>query len=294
MDTSKGLGRGLDALFGNQTGTTASENGTGAPHMMTTSRIVRASWQPRQRFDKATLETLAESIRRHGILEPIIVRPAKGNYEIVAGERRFQAALLAGLTAVPVNVREVDDRTAIEIALSENMEREDLSPIEVATSFSNYMTTFGVTQEELAVRIGKDRSTIANLIRLLDLPQVAKDALSARDITVGHARALLPLRSEDQIRAALGEIMTRQLSVRQTEVMVRRTLAHPAKTPVPRDAALHNIEETMQKLLATRVSIRGKVNKGVIEISYFNQEDLLRILSVLTPRQSPDDSLDQH
>jgi ParB family chromosome partitioning protein len=213
------------------------------------------------------------------------VRPRDGRFEIVAGERRFQAAVQVGLEQFPVTVRELDDRTTMEIALSENLEREDLSPIEVAISFSNYLTKFGTTQEELAQRLGKDRSTVANLIRLLDLPETARNALDNGTISAGHARALLSLKDERQLSSALAEVISRQLSVRQTEALVRRLLTKKPRAGVVCDEALRNIQETMQKLLATRVNIRGRVNKGVIEISYFNQEDLLRILGILNSQE---------
>ena len=294
MDSNKRLGRGLDALFSNEPTQIIPSAGTdtAAIRMLRPEQIVPSPLQPRQHFDPAALEDLADSIRKHGILEPIIVRPRHGSYEIVAGERRFQAAAQAGLTEVPATVREVDDRTTMEIALSENLEREDLSPIEVAGSFNDYLMKFGTTQEELAQRLGKDRSTVANLIRLLDLPQSARTALNKRLITAGHARALLAIKDEKQLDAVLEEVIKHELSVRQTEALVRRLLTKKQRPVETRDAALRNIQETMQKLLATRVNIRGRVNKGVIEISYFNQEDLLRILSILNPRDDtpPTDS----
>ncbi|MHB8071131.1 MAG: ParB/RepB/Spo0J family partition protein [Candidatus Cryosericum sp.] len=288
MDSNKRLGRGLDALFANEPAQIVPSAGTDATaiRMLRPDQIVPSPLQPRQHFDAAALEALTDSIRKHGVLEPIIVRPRDGSYEIVAGERRFQAAAQAGLTEIPATVREVDDRTTMEIALSENLEREDLSPIEVAVSFNDYLTKFGTTQEELAQRLGKDRSTVANLIRLLDLPLAARTALNERTITAGHARALLPLKDEKQLGAVLTEVIRHQLSVRQTEALVRRLLTKKPKTAETRDAALRNIQETMQKLLATRVNIRGRVSKGVIEISYFNQEDLLRILSILNSRDN--------
>jgi len=256
--------------------------------MLRPDQIVRSSWQPRQHFDTAALEALAESIRKHGILEPVIVRPVNGSYEIVAGERRFQAAAMAGLTKIPVTIRDIDDRTTVEIALSENLEREDLSPIEVAHSFNEYLHTFKTTQEELAQRLGKDRSTIANLVRLLDLPASAQTALNNHSLTAGHARALLPLKDEKQFDAVLTEVIQKQLSVRQTEALVHRLLTKKSKAAPERDdEALHRIEETMQKLLATRVNIRGRVTKGVIEIRYFNQEDLSRILNILSHQDDP-------
>ena len=177
-------------------------------------------------------------------------------------------------------MRELDDRAALEIALSENLEREDLSPIEVALSFKDYLDRFSTTQEELAERLGKDRSTVANLIRLLDLPQPIRDAVDQKVITAGHARALLPLKDTQQLAAVFSQVMAKQLSVRQTEALVRKILSRKPRPATP-DEALRNIQETMQKLLATRVNIRGRVNRGVIEISYFNQEDLLRILGIL-------------
>ena len=284
MNNSKRLGRGLDALFANES-TQFSASGDNGVRMLRPDQIVPSPLQPRRRFDEAALATLTESVRKHGILEPIIVRPREGRFEIVAGERRFQAAVQVGLEQLPVTVRDLDDRTTMEIALSENLEREDLSPIEVAVSFSEYLTKFGTTQDELAQRLGKDRSTIANLIRLLDLPDIARTALENKSITAGHARALLAIKDQKQLGTVLAEIIKKQLSVRQTEALVRRLLTKKPSAAAVHDEALRNIQETMQKLLATRVNIRGRVNKGVIEISYFNQEDLLRILGILNSRQ---------
>lgn len=288
MNNSKGLGRGLDAFFANEP-TQPILSGDRTVRMLRPDQIVSSSLQPRRRFDEAALATLGESIRKHGILQPIIVRPRDGRFEIVAGERRFQAAVQVGLEELPVTVRELDDRTTMEIALSENLEREDLSPIEVAISFSDYLTKFGTTQDELAQRLGKDRSTVANLIRLLDLPEIARTALDNRTITAGHARALLPLKDQRQLGTVLAEVVRRQLSVRQTEALVRRLLTKKPRAGAVHDEALRNIQETMQKLLATRVNIRGRVNKGVIEISYFNQEDLLRILGILNSQEETRD-----
>ncbi len=290
MNSSKRLGRGLDALFANEPTPPLMEDGSGV-RILRPDQIVPSPLQPRRRFDEAALSTLGESIRKHGILEPIIVRPRDGRFEIVAGERRFQAAVQVGLEQVPVTVRDLDDRTTMEIALSENLEREDLSPIEVAVSFSDYLTRFGTTQDELAQRLGKDRSTIANLIRLLDLPEIARTALDNKAITAGHARALLPLKDQRQLGAVLSEVVRKQLSVRQTEALVRRLLTKKPRASVVRDEALLNIQETMQKLLATRVNIRGRVSKGIIEISYFNQEDLLRILGILNSQEGPDNGI---
>ncbi|MCX6086641.1 MAG: ParB/RepB/Spo0J family partition protein [Caldiserica bacterium] len=284
MNNSKRLGRGLDALFAGEP-MQATLSGDRQVHMLRPDQIIPSLLQPRRRFDEAALATLRESIRKHGILEPIIVRPRDDRFEIVAGERRFQAALQVGLEQVPVTVRDLDDRTTMEVALSENLEREDLSPIEVAVSFSEYLTKFGTTQDELAQRLGKDRSTVANLIRLLDLPEAARAALDNRTITAGHARALLPLKDQGQLGAVLTDVVRRQLSVRQTEALVQRLLTKKPRAGAVPDEALRNIQETMQKLLATRVNIRGRVSKGIIEISYFNQEDLLRILGILNSQE---------
>lgn len=288
MNNTKRLGRGLDALFANEPAQSALLSDKGV-RMLRSDQIVASPLQPRRRFDETALATLGESIRKHGILEPIIVRPRDDRFEIVAGERRFQAAVQLGLEEVPVTIRDLDDRTAMEIALSENLEREDLSPIEVAISFSDYLTKFGTTQDELAQRLSKDRSTVANLIRLLDLPEVARTALDNKVITAGHARALLPLKDQRQLGTVLAEVIRKQLSVRQTEALVRRLLTKKSRAGAVHDEALRNIQETMQKLLATRVNIRGQVNKGVIEISYFNQEDLLRILGILNAQEDATD-----
>jgi len=288
VNNSKRLGRGLDALFANEPAQSALLSDRGV-RMLRSDQIVPSPLQPRRRFDETALATLGESIRKHGILEPIIVRPRDDRFEIVAGERRFQAAVQLGLEEVPVTIRDLDDRTAMEVSLSENLEREDLSPIEVAVSFSDYLTKFETTQDELAQRLGKDRSTVANLIRLLDLPEIARTALDNKTITAGHARALLPLKDQRQLGTVLAEVIRKQLSVRQTEALVRRLLMKKPRAGPAHDEALRNIQETMQKLLATRVNIRGQVNKGVIEISYFNQEDLLRILGILNSQEDARD-----
>ena len=254
-------------------------------------QIQPSAEQPRDRFDAETLEELAQSIRVNGLIQPITVfKTEQGSYRIIAGERRWRAASLAGLKEIPALVRSARPDQLLELALIENLQREDLNPIEVATAFQSLMTQHGLTHEQIAERTGKDRSTITNFIRLLRLTPFVRQALLDGKITVGHARALLNISDPDEQAVACGEVIENQLSVRDTEQLVRN-VTHPvhkggpqdanAKSP-PLDPNVRSALEEMARALGTKVKLVSRSgNSGRLEIEYYSQDDLDRIYSVI-------------
>mgnify|MGYP005831450289 CR=1 FL=1 len=249
--------------------------------------------QPRKMFDKDKLDELADSIREHGVIEPVIVRPTDdGAYELVAGERRFRATVLAGLQSIPAVVRVVDDRQSLELALIENLQREDISPLECAEAYRRLMDEFGLTQEQIAERVGKNRSTIANTLRLLNLPPEILESLSKGEITEGHARALLSVNDTEEQLNCWRRVVSQGLSVRETERLSRTPKAsRTSKTSsVPRatgrqrhtDPYLADVEDKLRRYLGTKVSItRNDANAGKIEIEFYDDDDLMRILDLI-------------
>ncbi|HLR46108.1 MAG TPA: ParB/RepB/Spo0J family partition protein, partial [Deinococcales bacterium] len=230
--------------------------------------------QPRKTFDPEALAELTESIREKGVLQPILVRPLADGYEIVAGERRFQAAREAGLETVPVTVRELNDQEALEIAIIENLQREDLNPLEEAEAFEQLMQ-FGLNQEAVSRAVGKSRSAIANSLRLLSLPPVAKEALADGRISAGHGRAILAQPGEDQ-DWAIEHIITRQLSVRQAEALKRKAAPRRKR----KEPAVLQLEEELTRFAGTKVTISGG-NRGKLELHYHSQDELARLLELL-------------
>ena len=243
--------------------------------------------QPRKRFDEWKLEELAESIKEKGILEPLVVRRVDGGYEIIVGERRWRAAQKAGLKEVPVIVREAQDREALEISLTENLQRENLNPVEEAEGFRRLTEEFGLHQEELANRIGKNRTTITNALRLLKLPQDVIEHLLQSRITAGHARAILSIEVKEKQRELCQLIVEKGLSVRQAEGLAKRWSKKPKKTAASdkgkRELAsqLDTLQDTLRRHLATKVRIAAKGKKGKIEIEYYSFEDLGRIVDTI-------------
>jgi len=249
--------------------------------------------QPRKMFDKDKLDELADSIREHGVIEPVIVRPTDdGAYELVAGERRFRATVLAGLQSIPAVVRIVDDRQSLELALIENLQREDISPLECAEAYRRLMDEFGLTQEQIAERVGKNRSTIANTLRLLNLPPEILESLSKGEITEGHARALLSVNDREKQLNFWRKVVSQGLSVRETERLSRTPKAsRTSKTSsVSRatgrqrhtDPYLADVEDKLRRFLGTKVSItRNDANAGKIEIEFYDDDDLMRILDLI-------------
>lgn len=286
----KALGRGLDALIPEPP--EGGDPGEGLFNLEL-DKITAGKFQPRRGFEEAALRELAESIKSQGVLQPLLVRPrAGGGFELIAGERRFRAARLAGLSTVPALVREVDDRTALEFSLVENIQREDLDPIEQAEAYQRLLTDFDYTQEELSARVGKDRATVANQLRLLKLPDEVKDDLRAGLITAGHARALLMAESPKQMLELHRAIVEQGISVREAEDRARggapakrrKSRGEKAEPPPEEsrpDLHLRQAEESLIRALGTKVKVTKKGKGGRIEIQYFSAEEFNRIYRLL-------------
>lgn len=279
MSTPKrGLGRGLEALIPI---TPKPKPETGV-RQVPVGHIEPNPDQPRTKLDPVALAELAESIRAHGLIQPLIVS-AMGlvdgveRFQIIAGERRWRAAKLAGLEQVTVIVRGVTPQERLELALVENIQRADLNPLEEAQAFDHLIQDFGLTQEQVATRVGKDRTTVANALRLLKLPDALKAAVANGDITQGHARALLQITDEQVQYSLLLSVITKSLSVRQTEELVRRTLEGTRakkRKPVELPHETRKVEEDLRQALGTKVSLTHTRNGGKIVISYFSDEEL--------------------
>jgi ParB family chromosome partitioning protein len=243
--------------------------------------------QPRKRFDESKLQELAESIKKNGILEPLIVRKVEQGYEIIVGERRWRAAQKAGLKEVPVLVKEVEGPEALEISLIENLQRENLNPIEEAEGFRRLIEEFGINQEELGVRVGKDRTTVTNTLRLLKLPSEVIEHLIQNHITSGHARAILSLEAKERQKELCARIIQKGLSVREAEAIAKRW-AGKSKRSAPSEARrgelttqVNALQDALRRCLATKVQIIPKGKKGKIEIEYYSFEDLERIVEAV-------------
>ena len=243
--------------------------------------------QPRKHFDESKLQELAESIKEKGILEPLIVRKTDQGYELIVGERRWRAAQKAGLKEVPVVVKEAEGREALEISLIENLQREDLNPIEAAEAFKHLIEEFKISQEDLSKRIGKDRTTIANTLRLLKLPIEIRNQLLQNRITSGHARAILSLESKEKQKELCALIIKKGLSVREVEALAKRWSEKPKKsiTAVKKkgdlESQLNSLQDSLRKYLGTKVQINRKGNRGKIEIEYYSNQDLERIVEAI-------------
>lgn len=273
------LGKGLGALIPDLSGLDAKEKNAIGIDEIELDRIVPNEYQPRKVFDDDRLKELAASIREQGVIQPVIVHRIGSNYGLIAGERRWRAARLAGLQTVPALVREATKRELIEQALIENIQREDLNPLEAAEAFRRLQEEFKLTQDDLAKRVGKERSTIANFLRILGLPREIKMHLASGALSLGHAKAVLSLeRHRDQMHLA-DLVAKKGLSVREAEALAAR-LKHPAKEKrtVRAAAEYRAIEERLKKALGTKVSIAPKTRGGKIVIEYYSNDDLDRIL----------------
>jgi len=273
-DRPQGLGRGLAALIPQR-----SAAATGSIEIPL-ARIRENPRQPRLRMNDQALESLAESIRQHGVIQPILVTETIDGYQLVAGERRVRAARLAGLERVPAVVRQLADRQQLELALVENLQREDLDPIEAARAYRQLMDDFAFSQEDLAARVGRARSTVANTLRLLDLHQAVQDAIAESMITEGHARALGGLPLDAQPRA-LASVVDEDLSVRQVEELVRRVReprsVDTTGTTIVADPEVERVEEDLRRALGTKVRVARTRRGGRIVIEYFGDDELARI-----------------
>lgn len=277
----RALGKGIEALIPDA----VVEASGGLVRELPVDVIERNSEQPRSRFDESTIAELASSIRTYGLVQPVVVRElAGGGYQLVAGERRLRAAREAGLETVPAIIRDVDETGALELALVENLQREDLNPIDEARGYESLMELSGATQVEVAERVGRDRSTVANSLRLLELPQDVQELLSAGGLSAGHGRALLAFQTAEEMRANAARVVKRGLSVRELEALARG--GRPKKKVVRRkrrteDPVLQGWEERLQRALGTQVRIERIGSEGTIRIEYYSDEDLERILEVL-------------
>ena len=280
----KGLGRGLSALIPN-----APESSIGSRDRSTlevaTDRITPSPFQPRRTFDEAKIGELAASIRNQGIIQPLVVRPKGDGFELIAGERRWRAAIKAGLSRVPVVLREASDLEALQLALVENLQREDLNPIEEAGGYRRLQEEFHWSQEEMAEKVGKSRPAIANSLRLLSLPAEVQQEVSAGNLPAGQARALLGLHAEALIVAACRDVIAKGLSTRETEKIVRLLLVgRKRRRGAPLiDPDLKAIVESLQRTLGTRVRLipKARSSKGKIEIEYYALADLERIIQTI-------------
>ena len=276
---SKGLGKGINALFPGE-----SINQMETVEKIALKDIKVNPYQPRKIFDETALVELSESIKEHGILQPIILRKKGKLYEIVVGERRFRASKAAGLSEIPAVIRAFTDQQMMEIAILENLQREDLTPIEEADAYQNLMENLSLTQEQLAFRLGKSRPHIANHIRLLSLPEVVREQISSNQLSMGHGRALLGLKRKKLIPTIAEKVMKENLNVRQLEALVQRMnedVSRETSVPQRKDIFIEEKESQLREYFGTTVSIKKTKNKGKIEIEFFSEDDLERILELL-------------
>ena len=282
MASQKGLGRGLGALLGDFSDTTAEDS---AFKQLPLHRVEPNPDQPRQDFNEEELQSLAESIRVHGVIQPLTVRETgDGYYQIIAGERRWRASRLAGLTEIPALVIEADDKTAKELALIENLQRQDLNSVEEALGYQSLMDDFGLTQEEAAERVGKSRSAVANALRLLTLDEKVLEMIRVGSITAGHARALLMLKSEKKQVEAAQKIANLGLSVRQAELLCKnmsQEQQEKKEEPVLKVDYVKECEKSLSKHLGRGVKIINGKRKGKFELEFYGQEDLQVLLDAL-------------
>jgi len=284
----KGLGRGLSALIPAVPEPKAEPSQDNSPKQVAVDRITTSPFQPRRSFDEAKIDELASSIRNQGIIQPLIVRPKNDGFELIAGERRWRAAMRAGLSHVPVVVRAASDHEAMQIALVENLQREDLNSIEEANGYRRLQEEFHWSQEEMAEKVGKSRPAIANSLRLLTLPSEVQQEVASGNLPAGQARALLGLHTEPLILSACREVIAKGLSTRDTEKMVRTLLVgrRRRKQAPLLDPDLKSIVEELQRTLGTRVRLMPKARsaKGKVEIEYYSAADLERIVETITKK----------
>lgn len=282
MKKRGGLGKGLDAIF--------AENDTENQNSSITlplREIEPNRGQPRKQFDEGALAELADSITQHGILQPLLVRPlVSGGYQIVAGERRWRAARMAGLTEVPAVIREMTDRQVMQLALIENLQREDLTAMEEAQGYQTLMEMYELTQEEIAKIVGKSRPAVANVLRLLNLPESIREMVGAGKLSAGHARTLLPMESEQDMLEMAQLTVKHGISVRELEKMVKKFLLHEpstesAATKVKKPHYFEEVELALNSHLGRKVKVDGGKNKGMLQIEFYGEEDLANLVNSL-------------
>ena len=276
------LGKGLGALIPDLSTLDDKEKKALGIMEIELDRIAPNEYQPRKVFDDEKLKELAASIKEQGVIQPIIVHKAGSGYQLIAGERRWRASRLAGFKTIPALVKEATKRELLEMALIENIQREDLNALEAAEAYKRLQDEFKLTQEDLARRVGKERSTVTNFLRILHLPKEIKQDLASGAISMGHAKALLSLeRSRDQIQAA-AKIVKKGLSVREAESLASRLKNPPKERKIRQSQELKSLEEKLKKKLGTKVSISSRSKGGRIVIEYYSVEELDRILEMIT------------
>lgn len=281
---NKGLGKGLDALLASS----STEEDRNSILDISIHQIDPAGEQPRKQFDQDKLEALAESIRAHGVVQPVIVRKQGDRFTLVAGERRWRASRIAGLKTIPAIVKEYSSRDVMEIALIENLQREDLNPIEEAEAFQHLMDDFGLTQEEVSRIVGRSRSAVANAVRMLTLPAEIKSFLIDGRLSSGHARTLVAVGDAGRQEWLAGQILSRDLSVRETEQLVHREESTKKKIADRKtssnekgQAEMEDLRDQLRSRLGTQVEISGSPSRGKIQIAYFTSEEMDRICQIL-------------
>ncbi len=285
----KALGKGLSALIPDKPISTPLPEGSGVQEIPV-QKIFPNPNQPRKDFSPDGMDDLVRSVESRGLIQPVLVREGKGGFELIAGERRWRAAKKVGILSIPALVRKVSDQDSLEIALIENLQREDLNPMESAEAYERLMNKFKLTQEEISRRVGKQRSTITNILRLLSLPPEHKDNVRKDKLTVGHAKAILSLPKKAQQIAAGREIIKKGLSVREAEHLSRKIIQRRKKggdTRKKRDIHLNAVEEELKKALGTKVMIRDSKGRGKIEIEYYTKKERERLISILRGSAHP-------
>ena len=284
MNQKKVLGRGLGALIPQREHAAPSASGLAEIPL---SLISPNPYQPRKTFNEASIDELARSVREHGIVQPLVVTRAGDRYKLIAGERRFRAAQKAGLTSVPAVIKEIaQEGDALQIALIENIQREDLNSMEEAMAYHQLHEDFGLTQEEIAQRVGKERSTVANFLRLLKLPEAVKKLLASGQLSMGHARALLAVESAKKQEQLAERVVRRNLNVRQTEVLAAATSTKAEKKPEKeKDVFTRDAEDKLARTLRTKVDIDRKRRGGVIHVRFGSEDELIRVVDELMGRR---------
>ncbi|NLY80212.1 MAG: ParB/RepB/Spo0J family partition protein [Lysinibacillus sp.] len=283
---ARGLGKGIGALF--PTETLESIQNEDHIEKIPLQKLVVNPFQPRKLFDEEAIEELAQSIREHGIIQPIVVRKKGKKYEIVVGERRFRAAKLANLEEIPAIVKDLTEEQMMELAILENLQREDLTPIEEAEAYQSLIEKLNFTQEDLAKRLGKSRPHITNTIRLLQLPEEVRQLVNDRSLTMGHGRALLGLKNKKRIPEVAKKVINQSLNVRQLESLIKQlneNVSRETKKTQKKDIFVQATESQLREFFGTNVQIKKTKNKGKIEIEFYSEDDLERILEILQLEQ---------
>ncbi len=280
---AKGLGKGLSALIDDSADVAYS--GAAPASEIDFNKIDICKSQPRKAFDDEKLKELADSIRQHGVIQPLVLNQEGDRYLIVAGERRYRASRMAGLKTVPAVVKNIDKKQILELSIIENIQREDLNPIEEGNAIFSLMNDYGLTQETVAERIGKSRSAVANTLRLLTLPEAVRGMVAEGVLSSGHARALIALKDPKAIESAAKTVIQERRSVRETEQLVKKMMAAPkVKKTVKRDPDMAAAEKEMADALGTKVAIQGSDKKGKVVIEYYSKEQLDGVYMMLTQK----------